>query len=182
MTVTDLEKGKIKITLTDKEIIAIFGTYQRLYTMNEAVKPTFERILEKVLLSRGLSLKEELLIQIKAKQNMGCVILISKTAENNRKKEYVFIFENSHTLTDGMLFLFRNKTTRTLQSKLYKTNSDYRLIIYSKSENPYFLTLKEYCKQSLNSPFQSEYTKEHGKLLINKNAISTFGKYFFKET
>ncbi len=180
MTVTDLEKGKIKITLNDKEIIAIFGTYQRLYAMNEVVKPTFERILEKVLLSRGLSLKEELLIQIKAKQNVGCIILISQVAELNRKKEYLFIFENSHTLTDGMLFLFRNKNTRTLQSKLYKTSNDYRLIIYSKNESPYFLTLKEYCKESLYSPFSCEYTKEHGKILIAKNAISTFGKYFFK--
>lgn len=181
MTVTDLEKGKIKITLNDKEIIALFGTYQRLYAMNDNIKPTFERILEKVLLSRGLSLREELLIQIKAKQNVGCVILISPVAQTECKKEYLFIFENSHTLTDGMLFLFRNKTTRTLQSKLYKTHNDYRLIIYSKNESPYFLTLKEYCNQSTTSPFQCEYTKEHGKLLIGKNAISTFGKYFFKE-
>lgn len=180
MTVTDLEKGKIKITLNDKEIIAIFGTYQRLYAMNETVKPTFERILEKVLLSRGLSLKEELLIQIKAKQNVGCVILISALTESKHKKEYIFIFENSKTLTDGMLFLFRNKVTRNLQSKLYKTDNDYRLIIYSKSDSPYFLTLKEYCK-SPNSLFANEYTKEHGKVLIEKNAISTFGKYFFKE-
>jgi negative regulator of genetic competence, sporulation and motility len=181
MTVTDLEKGKIKITLNDKEIVALFGTYQRLYAMTDSIKPTFERILEKVLLSRGLSLKEELLIQIKAKPNAGCTILISRITELNRKKEYLFIFENSHTLTEGMLFLFRNKNTRALQSKLYKTCNDYRLIIYSKNESPYFLTLKEYCKKSPYSPFSCEYTKEHGKLLITKNAISTFGKYFFKE-
>lgn len=181
MTVTDLEKGKIKIFLNDKEIIALFGTYQRLYTMNDSINPTFEKILEKVLLSRGLSLKEELLIQIKAKQNVGCIILISPIEQPNHKKEYLFIFENSHTLSDGMLFLFRNKRTRTLQSKLYKTHNDYRLIIYSKNENPYFLTLKEYCKANCNSPFACDYTKEHGKLLIAKNAITTFGKYFFKE-
>ncbi len=181
MTVTDLEKGKIKIILNNKEIIALFGTYQRLYAMTDSTKPTFERILEKVLLSRGLSLNEELLIQIKAKQNVGCVILISPIKQPNSKKEYLFIFENSHTLTDGMLFLFRNKNTCHLQSKLYKTYNEYRLIIYSKNENPQFLTLKEYCKQSYNSLFECEYTKEHGKLLIARNAISTFGKYFFKE-
>lgn len=180
MTVTDLEKGKIKIILNDKEIIALFGTYQRLYTMPDSIKPTFEKILEKVLLSRGLSLKEELLIQIKAKQNVGCIILITPN-KSNRKKEYLFIFENSHTLVDGMQFLFRNNDTCHLQSKLYKTYNEYRLIIYSKNEIPQFLTLKEYCKQSSNSFFECEYTKEHGKLLIPKNAILTFGKYFFKE-
>ena len=58
MTVTDLDKGKIKITLMDKEILALFGTYGRFYSMDENVKPIFERILEKVLFSRGLSLKE----------------------------------------------------------------------------------------------------------------------------
>lgn len=181
MTVTDLDKGKIKVTLNDQEILAIFGTYQRLYAMSDSIKPKLEKILEKVLSSRGLSVKEEFLIQIKAKQNAGCIILISPIESRPRIKEYLFVFENSEKLLQGILFLFRNSKTRSLQSKLYKTQNDYRLIIYSKSDSPYFLTLKEYCKQSNNSPFQTEYTKEHGKLLIAKSAIKTLGSTFFKE-
>ncbi len=182
MTVTDLDKGKIKITLTDKEIIALFGTYQRFYAMSDNVKPTFENILERVLISRGLSLREELLIQVKAKENKGCVIIISPISNRTKNKnEYLFIFENSENLTKGILFLFRNKTTRNLQSKLYKTENDYRLIIYSRDSNPSFLTLKEYCNPRPVKPFETDYTKEHGKLLIAKNAVRTFGNIFFKE-
>ena len=51
MTVTDLDKGKIKITLMDKEILALFGTYGRFYSMDENVKPIFEKILEQYDLS-----------------------------------------------------------------------------------------------------------------------------------
>lgn len=182
MTVTDLDKGKIKITLDDREIIAIFGTYQKLYTMSDSIKPKFEKILEKVLLSRGLSLKDEFLIQVKAKQNVGCVILISPKENRTQKpKEHHFIFENSEALIQGILFLFRNSKTKNLQSKLYKMQSGYCLIIYTKSENPYLLTLNEYCKKKTASPFITEHLKEHGKLLIGKGAIKTLGNYFFKE-
>ena len=148
--------------------------------MSDNVKPTFENILERVLISRGLSIKQELLIQVKAKENNGCVIIICPVS-NRTKNEYLFIFDNSKKLTDGILFLFRNKSTRNLQSKLYKTENDYRLIIYSRDSKPNFLTLKEYCTPRPIKPFETDYTKEHGKLLIEKNAIKTFGSAFFKE-
>lgn len=181
MTVTDLDKGRIKISLTDKEIITLFGTYQRFYDMGDSIKPTFENILERVLISRGLSLKQELLIQVKAKENNGCVIIISPIRSSG-KKEYLFIFENTKKLTEGMLFLFRNKSTRNIESKLFKTENDYRLIISSRDNNPCFLTLKEYCNPRPIKPFETDYTKEHGKLLIGKHAVKTFGNAFFKVT
>lgn len=179
MTVTDLNKGRIKITLTDKEIITLFGTYQRFYAMSDSIKPTFENILERVLISRGLSLNQELLINVKAKENNGCVIIISPVS-NRAKNEYLFIFENSEKLIEGILFLFRNKSTRNIQSKLFKTENDYRLIIYSCENSPIFLNLKEYCVSRKIKPFETDYTKEHGKLLISKTAVKTFGSAFFK--
>lgn len=179
MTVTDLDKGKIKIILTDKEIITLFGTYQRFYAMSDSIKPTFESILERVLISRGFSLNQELLIKVKAKENNGCVIIISPVS-NRTKNEYLFIFENSEKLTNGILFLFRNKSTRNLESELFKTENDYRLIIYSRENNPIFLNLKEYCIPRRVKPFETDYTKEHGKLLIAQKAVKTFGSAFFK--
>lgn len=179
MTVTDLNKGRIKITLTDKEIITLFGTYQRFYDMSDNIKPTFENILERVLISRGLSLSQELLIKVKAKENNGCVIIISP-ASNRVKNEYLFIFENSEKLIDGILFLFRNKSTCNIQSQLFKTESDYRLIIYSCENNPVFLSLKEYCVPRKIKPFEADYTKEHGKLLIQEKAVKIFGSAFLK--
>ncbi len=96
-------------------------------------------------------------------------------------KEFTFIFENSHSLLNGVLFLYRNKATENLKSSLYRLTQSYCLIIYSKSEKPYFLHLKEYCKPTFSSPFLVEYIKEYGKLLINENAVKKLGNAFFKK-
>lgn len=183
MTVTDLDNGKIKIALTDKEVLTCFGSYGRLYAMSDNTKIVFESILEGILRSRGFSLKSELLIQVKAKENNGCVIIISPAENRPRrtKNEYLFIFENSESLASGIAFLYKSKPTRNLQSDLYKCESDYRLILYSPDFKPAFLVLKEYCKQKAIKPFETDYTKEHGKLLIEKYAVKTFGAAFFKE-
>ena len=103
--------------------------------------------------------------------------------KNNRNKEikdYLFIFKDCETLTAGILFLYR--LNLNFESKLYKTEGEYRLIITSLGFKPCFLTLGEYCLRQSKSVFEVEFTKEHGKPLILKNAIRTYGRYFFKET
>ncbi len=107
---------------------------------------------------------------------------VSYTPHTNKRhtplKEHLFIFSDCESLTEGILFLYRLKLN--IKSALYKTESDYRLIIKSHRPKPYFLSLNEFCiKQSSNS-FEAAFTKEYGKLLIANNAIKTFGKYFFK--
>ncbi len=102
-----------------------------------------------------------------------------KNKRHKNPNEYLFVFDNCETLTAGILFLYRLKIN--FKSVLYKTEKDYRLIIYSPYFKPCFLTLGEYCIRANKSIYETAYTKEHGKLLINRNAVRTFGKYFFKE-
>ncbi len=108
---------------------------------------------------------------------------VSNAKQNNKRykntREYLFIFGDCESLTLGILFLYRFKIN--FKSMLYKTENDYRLIISSRSYKPCFLTLGEYCLRWSKSYFETEYTKEHGKLLIAKNAVRTFGKYFSKD-
>lgn len=110
-----------------------------------------------------------------------CKTVFPKTIRSNKERQFVFIFENSHTLLQGVLFLYRNKRIANIKSALYSFKNFYCLIIYSKTEKPYFLHLKEYCKPFINSPLFAEYIKEYGKLLIDKKAIKTLGNVFFKE-
>lgn len=108
---------------------------------------------------------------------------VSHLKQKNKRykdtREYLFVFSDCEALTLGILFLYRLKIN--FKSMLYKTENDYRLIISSKNFKPCFLTLGEYCVHSSKSIFETEYTKEHGKLLIKQNAIRTFGKYFSKD-
>ncbi len=179
MTVSDISGNKIKITLSNFEVLDCFGTYERLYSMTESIKGAFKQILKDVLSKRGVSFNEEMLIQIKARKNIGCVIILSPIAEKKQKKEYLFIFKTTEDLTRAILFLYR--IDRNLKSTLYKTEYDYRLIITSKTYKPCFINLNEFCSRQTESVFEVAYTKEHGKILIEKNAVKTYGTYFSKE-
>ena len=108
---------------------------------------------------------------------MTVSITTPKNIKYKNLREHLFIFDDSETLTQGILFLYRLKLT--LKSSLYKTEQDYRLIISSPSFKPYLITLGEFCKRRGNL-LETEYTKEYGKPLIEKNAIKTFGKCFLK--
>ena len=102
-----------------------------------------------------------------------------KPARRHCFKNYIFVFENSKMLIEGILFLYRNKSTRNLKSVLYKTDGDYCLVISSFSNNPQFLHLREFCKQS-NLHYITDYLNEYGKILSDKKAINSLGKIFFK--
>lgn len=108
---------------------------------------------------------------------------VSITNKKNKRyklmREYLFIFDNSESMTQGILYLYRLKIN--LKSVLYKTEQDYRLIISASSFKPYLITLCEFCKRR-GTPIETEITKEYGKVLIEKNAIKTYGKCFFKAT
>ena len=130
------------------------------------------------MFSRGLSLKEELIIKVKVKANCGCTILISPVLK--QPTEHIFVFRNTEKLLDGVLFLKRCKA-KIIKSELYKTSIGYALIIYSMDDSPFLLTLKEYCLPYTPPPFYSEYLKEYGKQIIAENATAILSKYFFKE-
>jgi negative regulator of genetic competence, sporulation and motility len=101
--------------------------------------------------------------------------------KNNRYKsnsDYLYIFENIEALNNALLFLYRLK--KGFKSALYKTDKDYRLIITSYEFYPYLLTLSEYCQTLSKSIIDIELTREYAKVLIEKNAVRTYAKYFFK--
>lgn len=101
--------------------------------------------------------------------------------KNNRYKsnsDYLYIFEDSESLNSALLFLYRTK--KGFKSSLYKTEKDFRLIITSYEFFPYLLTLNEYCQSQSKNIIDIELTREHAKALIEKNAVRTYAKYFFK--
>ncbi len=104
----------------------------------------------------------------------------SKPKRQRADKEYLFIFENSHSLLDAVLFLIRNIATKNLKSSLYSIDYNYCLMIFSKDEKPCFVHIREFCKPFFSSSFTAEYIKEYGKALIERNAVKKLGNVFFK--
>lgn len=104
----------------------------------------------------------------------------NKKRQYKQPKEHLFIFPDSESMITSILFLYRHKLN--FKSMLYKTESDYRLIIKCKHTKSCLLCLNEFCKRHSSNIIETAFTKEYGKLLVNNNAIKTIGKYFFKAT
>ena len=102
-----------------------------------------------------------------------------KSSRRTVPREYLLIFETSESLIIGIEFLYRIR--KNIKSTLFKTENDYRLIINTRGFTPYLITLREYCSYFSGNIYNTEFTKEHGEILIKENAVKEFGKHFFKD-
>lgn len=180
MTVSQINKNQIKITLTNIEVLGCFGTYERLYGMSKNIKSSLNALVREILEDYAFYKKNSKIIaKIKVKKHIGCEIILSSI--QNRYSTYnhmIFEFTNSENLTRGILLLYKNKENKNLKSSLYKINNTFRLIIYSDKNLDRFFIMNEFCYIKSNCETLIAYTEEYGKLLIKNNAIHIYGQAF----
>ena len=95
-----------------------------------------------------------------------------------QKGEVLFTFNNSETLTDGIIFLYKKKPL--IKSSLYKNNFGYQLILTADDRWPTVKQLSEFASYKTKNYIQIAVIKEHSKPLILSNAVKTYGKAFLK--
>ena len=78
MTVYKIGRKKLKITLTDSEVISFFETYERLNSVSGEARITVGLLLKKSLLEYDTELDGNLLVEIRARKNAGCAWLRSR--------------------------------------------------------------------------------------------------------
>ncbi len=94
------------------------------------------------------------------------------------KAEVLYVFANSEDLTNGMIFLYKKKPL--IKSSLYKSYSDYRLILTADERWPTLRQLSEFAKFKTKNYIQIAQTREHSKPLVMGNAVKIYGKAFLK--
>jgi len=77
--------------------------------------------------------------------------------------------------------LYGQKDLRNLESSLYKMSGGYRLIVKTSENTQRLFIINEFSSRKSDSRTVVEYTREHGRLLIENNAIEKYGSAFFKE-
>lgn len=182
MTVYEIGKTMLKITLTDTEVISCFGAYEKLYTMSYGIQLAINLLLRDIISEhKNFFENSKITAGIKAVKNCGCEITLycRKSLRNSPKKEYIFCFDDSESLTQAILTLLNRNNTRNLESSLYKMPDCYCLIITSRDANNIFI-INEFCNKKSNPKFYAEYVKEYGKPLIINNAINRYGVAFSK--
>ncbi len=181
MTVSDISGNKLKVSLTNTEVLSCFGSYERLYAMSSTVKSAVHSLLWGIIEHKGYSNYEKILVQIKAKRNTGCVITVL-FSQKREKTNHIFDFFESEDLTQAVLFLYKSRTLKRLKSSLYKMQGFFRLVITCDAQKPFLITLQEFCSRYSKLESELYYTKEYGELLIAKNAVQIYGSAFFKDS
>ena len=185
MTVLKIGQKKLKITLTDGEVLSFFGAYERLNAATSETRLTVGLLLKESLSEYETELDGDLLVEIGvrphpvfARENAGCVITVS-SADSSKRKSVSAVrtleFADSSALISGAVRLYGIRPR--ILSSLYKMTGTYRLLINPRSDCDFFF-MNEFCLSQSDSSVVAEYTKEHGILITEKNAVEKIGRAF----
>lgn len=181
MTVYKIGRNKIKIALTDREVLSFFGAYEKITSMTGNTRLTVGLLLKESLAEYENELDGELLVEVRAKENFGCVITVSPAEalrRQNAKAQKMFEFSNSDTMISGVTRLYKSRRSH-MESSLYKMPRTYRLIISVKADSDYIF-MNEFCLRQSDSPAEVAYTEEYGTLIVKNDAVAKIGKAFSK--
>lgn len=176
MTVETLSKNKIKINLTDDEIITFFGGYDLIDYKDPTAKKMLHLLLKEALPDEMLPIDcKRVLIEVKPQEG-GCAIFFTKMYEGAQKrlrkvmqsKCYSLKFKSSNDLMD---FARCAETSYINSNSLYTVDGTYTLIINADKAIAARLThIGEFCDISDNNTELSAIA-EHGLMICKENAI-----------
>lgn len=178
MTVSKINRNRVKIVLTKTEVLCCFGTYEKLISMNKTTKAIIGALLREITAELYKAENKNIFARIHINRNSGCIIIL--TARNiETLTVYVLEFPNSECLIKASLFMLTKSFFNKYNTQLYKMPCSYRIIIESFEKPEYFFTLKEfYCKTLIGNQHK-EYTKEYGTPIATKNAVFKIAKAFY---
>ncbi len=179
MTVYRLAGDKVRIALSDSEVLSFFGTYEKFASLSGGTRLAVSLLLKESLEKYGDILGDDLLVEIKARKSAGCVITVSPAGGRERGKGCVMlIFPDSESMISGIKRLYLRRLPRG-KSSLYRLKSSYRLVIPGYIRDFYFMS--EFCTVKNAAEPEIAYTEEYGKLLCKDTAVETVGKAFSKD-
>lgn len=179
MTVYRLAGDKVRIALSDSEVLSFFGTYEKFASLSGGTRLAVSLLLKESLEKYGDILGDDLLVEIKARKSAGCVITVSPAAGRERGKSRVMlIFTDSESMINGIKRLYLRRLPRGKNS-LYRLKNSYRLVMPGYIRDFYFMS--EFCTVKNVGEPEIAYTEEYGSLLCRDTAVLTVGKAFFKD-
>ncbi len=186
MTVETISKNKVKINLTEDEVLTFFGGYEFIDYKHPPTKKMLHLLLKEALPQEMLPIDcKRVLIEVKPQDN-GCAIFFTKMYDNAAKRlrrvpQNIILalsFKNSNDLMD---FAKSGQTSDINSSSLYLTGNTYTLLISAdKTIVNHLAHIGEFCDIYDNKTELSRIA-EHGFLICKENALEKLKKAL-KET
>lgn len=183
MDINNINKDKIKVSLTDDEIENLFGSYNLIDYTNPHSRFMLNLILRSALPDYTLPLDcKRVLIEVKP-EIKGCSIYFTciydkspkKIKKINETREYALCFKNSNDMINCICTIDISKIA---QSALYTNNGSYQLIIRAhKGFTEQILQISEFCDVYVDKTKISEI-EEHNKLISCPTAIEKLASAF----
>lgn len=183
MTVDEINRNSVLINLTNEEIRALFGDYEKIDYENKACRYAIHKLLNSALPESMFPLDSKSVMINVSKTAKGCVIQFTKMYDKKairlrRRKEYVITFGDCESMIDGALELKRTLGF-SCPSRLYTEGGKYRLIIWlGKSAERTIPHIREYCLSVTDDPHSAAFTAEYGNSLCKSRAIEQIAQAF----
>ena len=183
MTVSKLSKTKIKISLSDKEVMLYFGGYENIISGSYRTKIALAMLIKDSLNCDLADDSSTLNIEIKSLISGGCEILLSQHGEKTREKKQkiVAVFDDSEKMLDAAVHIYKTYRSAGAASSLYRISGKYALVITVYDTQKMCSFIREFSDCDSLSELDIEFVKEHGVLLAENDAISVIGRAFIRD-
>ena len=186
MKIEAIDEATIKVVLTNKEMNAYHLSYETMDSNDTATKKSLVAVLGRVKGKTDLDLENSRLFVEAYPLGEGGLILYVNFMKNTAKPvrssglsvPLVFSFPNLEALCGACLRLQKQIPHLILQSKLYRTQDGYQLIVWSycRLEQRLLRFVREYGRLAGKGNIASAWTREHGKALLEQDAVSVMAK------
>ncbi len=182
MKIENIGQNKLKILLNDQDMIQYNISYDQLDYNDSDTKKLVLQLLNVAKSETGFDAAAgKLFIEVFPDVDGGCIfyftLLTGEKKKGNEKNilinPFIFEFDNINCLSSVVCVLFLQYSHRIYKSSLYLINDRYRLVVYplSRFDDSLITLAKEYKSFVSDTPISKAYTIEHGKLLIERNAV-----------
>ncbi len=198
MTIEIVDKATVKVELTAKEVDARHLAFEKMDSNDAATRRFLMDVLEQVemetdwdLKGNGLSVEAyqsdegEIVLYLSCRQRIS-----QSTSKRTPKKNtvsvrsnesgvpHIFSFPTLEALCKACLRLQNQFSHLPLESKLFRAQKKYQLIIwfYRQPEKQLFQILQEYGKLCGRGDIAIAWLEEHGKELISQRAVLEMAK------
>jgi len=183
-----LRDGRLKISLTKPEAEDLPVDLDRFDLNDTQARKLLKSLLEKGKSATGFSPKDTKLFVEIYPDKAGVYALFFTALEQKAGsrndipwiRPSVFAFRNADDLCDGCVELAKLYGHRIISSSIYRYKNEYALIIYplDYSDRLSSYLMAEYARKAGDGDIITAHVEEHGKAIVEGNAIETMSQYF----